>query len=478
MSPYWLNNSCSPFLGQSGSCTQGNIANYAIRVTGASDVIAGLQFAREKNVRLTVKNTGHDNLGRSTGEGSLALWTYNLKDINVIDYRSPRYTGKAVKVGAGVGVLEAYTAAKNAGLRVVGGNCPTVGLAGGWLPGGGHGPLAGTYGLGADQALEFDVVTARGQRLTTSPTQNSDLYWALSGGGPGNYAVVLSVTVKAYPDGPVAGSSILFVNTNPDNYYAAIKAWIERLAYFDVNLPKFSSVGMFTNEFFSLDPITLPDATEAQLRSALAPFFAELTRLNITVLSSETHGSSTFLDHYRYFTTEDSINATSLTIGNRLIPRSLTKPSTISTLISTIRGIAASNPAAVFSILSNNVKTPRDNSVLPAWRDSLFLLDFGIALPEGAPLSVIKANQVTVNSWIDTFRGVTPGGGSYLNEATWDNANWKADYYGANYNRLAGIKARYDPEYLLYGQVAVGSDAVWRTSNGDGSGRLCRRSGR
>jgi hypothetical protein len=86
---YWNNNSCSPFQGplaanpskQAASCTLGNLAQYAINVTDAKAAIAGVKFAWDKNIRLTVKNTGHDHLGRSMGKGSLALWTHNLKAI-------------------------------------------------------------------------------------------------------------------------------------------------------------------------------------------------------------------------------------------------------------------------------------------------------------------------------------------------------------------------------------------------------------
>ncbi|KAF7892007.1 hypothetical protein EAF00_008309 [Botryotinia globosa] len=162
MAPYWLNDSCSPFTSINATCNLGNVASYAINVSSADDVIAGLKFARENKVRITIKNTGHDYMGRSNGEGSLAIWTHNLKDISFLNYTSTNYTGPAVKVGAGVQFFEAYKIAAENGLRVVGGFCPTVGMAGGYVQGGGHGPLGETYGLSADNALEFEVVTADG----------------------------------------------------------------------------------------------------------------------------------------------------------------------------------------------------------------------------------------------------------------------------------------------------------------------------
>ena len=60
MNPYYQNRSCDPFTPEDTPCELGNYASYSINVTGARDVIAGIQFAKEKNVRLVIKNTGHE----------------------------------------------------------------------------------------------------------------------------------------------------------------------------------------------------------------------------------------------------------------------------------------------------------------------------------------------------------------------------------------------------------------------------------
>lgn len=84
-------------------------------------------------------------------------------------------------------------AAAAVGKVVVGGECPTVGIAGGYTQGGGHSALSTNFGLAADQTLCFDVVTAAGELVTASREENEDLYWALSGGGAGNYGIVVSM---------------------------------------------------------------------------------------------------------------------------------------------------------------------------------------------------------------------------------------------------------------------------------------------
>ncbi|KAJ5732350.1 FAD binding domain protein [Penicillium malachiteum] len=182
-------------------CTIGHLAQYTANVTSAADVKEVLEFVKKHNIHLVIRNTSHDYLERSTGAGAVNLWTHNLKSIETIpSYASSGYNGPAMKIGAGIQGFEAQNAAHESGYVIVTGLCPDVGIAGGYTQGGGHGSLASRYGLSADQVLEWEVITAGGELKTASPTQNSDLYWALSGGGGGTYAVVLSMMVRVYPE--------------------------------------------------------------------------------------------------------------------------------------------------------------------------------------------------------------------------------------------------------------------------------------
>ncbi|RYP09687.1 hypothetical protein DL764_001113 [Monosporascus ibericus] len=167
-------------------------------------------------------------MGKSTGAGALALWTHHIKDQSSLDYISATYTGKAMKIGAGVQASEAQEAANAQGLVVVEGDCPTVGIAGGYTQGGGTSPLGSKFGLAADQVLEWEVVTGKGELLTATPRQNSDLYWALAGGGGGTYGVVLSVTVKLHPNMPTAGATLSFMEPS-DAYWDILQAFLLNL---------------------------------------------------------------------------------------------------------------------------------------------------------------------------------------------------------------------------------------------------------
>lgn len=100
--PFFANQSCDPFTAPSDPCRFGNYVRYAVNVTCGEDVAATIAFAKEKNIRFVIRNTGHDYLGRSTGAGAISVWTHHLKDIDFLDWSDDSYKGKAAKMGAGV----------------------------------------------------------------------------------------------------------------------------------------------------------------------------------------------------------------------------------------------------------------------------------------------------------------------------------------------------------------------------------------
>lgn len=153
-----------PLAGELANCTIGGYPYYVVNATTVAKIQLAVNFARNLNLRLVIKNTGHDFAGKSSGGGAVSIWTHHLKSISYIPaYNGSTYSGKAFKIGSGVQAIDVYAAAKEQGLTVVGGEGETVGVSGGYIQGGGHSPLAGIYGLAADSALEFDVVTADGR---------------------------------------------------------------------------------------------------------------------------------------------------------------------------------------------------------------------------------------------------------------------------------------------------------------------------
>lgn len=145
-------------------CGQGRISEYSVVVESPEHIQQAVQFAQDNNLRLAIRNTGHDFLGRSSAPDSLQIFTHRLKDITIVDDFVPEggdeSEGPAVTIGAGVQLNQLYETLNGSDVVVVAGFANTVGAAGGYIQGGGHSPLGTWAGMAADNALEFDVVTA------------------------------------------------------------------------------------------------------------------------------------------------------------------------------------------------------------------------------------------------------------------------------------------------------------------------------
>ncbi|KAH7318292.1 putative FAD-dependent isoamyl alcohol oxidase [Stachybotrys elegans] len=476
---YFQNQSCDPFTPKARPCELGNYAAYSINVTSAEHVKAGLRFARDKNVRLVIKTTGHDYLGKSSGRGSLSLWLFNLKTIDMIPhYHSAAYSGPAIKLGPGVIAGEALQAAAQAGYRIVGGECASVGLGGGYAQGGGHSMLTSAYGLAADQVLEWEVTTARGEHLVATPERNADLYWALSGGGGGTYGVVLSMTARLYPDGPVGGGSLGFsladAHNNQHVFWGAVEEWHRQLPRMvgDRNNIMYN---MF-NESFGVFAFTLPDQDATALEELLAPFTAHLRSKGITYTLAASQSAS-YSEHYDRYLGPLPWGSQPLTQqSSRLLPRRLVQDARANArFIGAVESIVASGAFLVGCVAGNAVNraSPEmENAVLPAWRDSIALCGINALWDFTAPLTTnlaLKDELVSVH--VPAIEAATPGSGVYLSEVDpLYRGDWKQTMYGSNYERLLRIKHAHDPHHLLYGHFAVGSDEL----SIDSHGRLCR----
>ncbi|KAI9729259.1 MAG: hypothetical protein M1835_003640, partial [Candelina submexicana] len=177
MQTYFANNSCNPIADQSeGKCGIGSYVQYAIDVPEDADVRAGLAFAEKNNIRLSFRNTGHE---------------------------STNYDGPALKVQAGVRVGDVYDYLEKQGYMAIGGECPTLGQAGGYILAGGHAPTTSKLGLAADKILEIEGILASGESFTAAPDENQEIYWFLSGSGSaGTIAYIKSVIFKIFEDFP------------------------------------------------------------------------------------------------------------------------------------------------------------------------------------------------------------------------------------------------------------------------------------
>ncbi|KAJ3567861.1 hypothetical protein NP233_g6095 [Leucocoprinus birnbaumii] len=483
MGPVFLNKSCDPFTGVDDQCIIGSYVQYSVDVASIDHVNKTLAFAKAHNIRFVVKNTGHDYMGKSTGAGGLAIWTHHLTDrewIPKYNGSGSTYNGPAVKVHAGVtgDVLEAD--AESRGQVIVAGQCPTVGYVGGYIQGGGHSVLGSLYGMAADQALEFEVITTDGRFVRASPSENEDLFWALSGGGGGTYGIVWSVTVKTYTDMPVTTVRVLYQPSSSSK--SALDTHWESIGLYLTESPKYLNAGAYHINYFdnTLFHVVLlfPKKTPEDVESLTKSWFDGLKALNITPAISDTVQHPT-VRNATVLVGEvfggEILTGTDL-YGARILPMRLWESSeTRSLLFRTLRGIVDDNGHILEIAIrpTNEVSGHPNNAILPAFRSMHGMCVVVWPWNDTASWEDQFAGTRSVTSLTSRLAKIAPETGAYLNEASYSadpfNPNWKQDYYGVNYDRLLRIKDKWDADQMLYGTTAVGGDR-WVTVDG---GRLC-----
>jgi hypothetical protein len=487
MWPLYEGKTCMP--GTNGSllaaCTQGGYSSYSINVENVAQIQLAVIFANVTNLRLVVKNTGHDYNGRSTGKNALSLWTHNLKEIKFLeDYEGQGYKGAAFKVGAGVQVIELYKAADLNHVVVVGGICPTVGIAGGYITGGGHSPLMQLYGMGADQVLALEVVTASGDFVTVTPDINPDLYWAMLGGGGGSFGVITSALLKAHPAIPVTTSTFSFGSLPSEDLFwkgftalwESFPAWNAAKTYSWFGLSNIA--GSLT---FNMNPFFAPNMSVAEYEKLIAPFLANLTELGIPYTFNATYHPS-FLSAFdaTFAPLDQGIGGTGTIPGNRLIPAKNWDNATIrgDTISAIKRAMSNSLFLAGYHQAPSNAK-PIINSVNPAFRNEASMI-IAAATPVSSDDQLGDNGRILANEILGPLRKVSPGGGTYGNEAEINEPDWQQAFWGTNYPRLLEIKKKWDPNGLFYVHHGVGSED-WEVKGGNKfggvptqDGQLCR----
>ena len=161
------------------------------RCRNAADVVASVNYARDHNLIISVRSGGHNVAGYAVCEGGLMIDLSLMNGVRV----DPTLDRACVEGGALWADVDAATTAF--GRATPGGLISATGVAGLTLSGG-IGWLRGTRGLSCDNLLAADVVTASGQLIRASETENPDLLWALKGGG-GNFGIVVSFEFKLHP---------------------------------------------------------------------------------------------------------------------------------------------------------------------------------------------------------------------------------------------------------------------------------------
>ncbi|KAF2832279.1 FAD-binding domain-containing protein [Ophiobolus disseminans] len=495
MFPVYQGRTCLPRLSELGAnatCELGAYPAHVVNVSTVAHIQIALNFARNANIRLVIKNTGHDFLGKSLGAGALSIWTHHLKNMEFIEHynSSSGYEGSVFKVGAGVVVREIYKAAEKYNVTVTGGICESVGFAGGYIAGGGHTPMSGYYGMAADNIEELQVVTADGHFVTASSTSYPDLFWALRGGGGSTFGIVTSVIVRAHPKTSVVTSTFTYStggNITKEIFWQGLRKWWEMFpALADAHTYSYFWVYAEPNDqlTFQMMPFWAPGHTIETSNKLLAPLFTHLRSLGIQVNPKTTLYDSFYAAYKENWGNETVGYSTGLP-GNRLFPRSNWEdPVKFERMYAAIKkqSMGGQTVGGYHQAPQNRLNV--DNAVSSAWRHALSMM-IGMAMVEGGDnataVQMKEAARELTEDILGPWRDVAPEsdfGGAYGNEANVVEPQWQSSFYGTQYERLLEIKRKWDPQGLFYAPTGVGSEG-WEVRDGDWgtqtqNGRLCR----
>ncbi len=479
---------------------------WVVAAQSSADVAAAVNFARVHNLRLVVKGGGHSYLGGSNAPDSLLVWTHPMRDIEVHDSYVPRgceglvAPTPAVSLGAGCRWIEAYDeVTTKAGRYVQGGGCTTVGVAG-LVQGGGFGSFSKRYGMGAAGLLEAEVVTADGAIRIANARSNPDLFWALKGGGGGSFGVVTRLTLRTHEAPLVGGGFDVSIKASSDeSFRRLVGAFVDLYADRLCNDRWGEQVAVQKNNTLKVSMVTL-DIDGAAAIAAWKPLLDRVGASNgewrYTTLPNA--GSAPFRGWWdvagrrarksgsmRYddrpcappiqgWWSGDSDQVSAFLHGydSVWLPESLLRPAERARLVDALFGASrhfdvglhfnkglAGAPAAVR-------EAARRTATNPDVADAFALAIVATGGPPayygliGFPSDLGRARQSAeaIRAATAVLRSAAPGAGSYVSEADYFNANWRDDFWGANYSRLRGLKSRYDPDGLFIVHHGVGSE--------------------
>lgn len=478
---------------------------YAVAARHAQDVVAAVNFAREHNLRLAVKGGGHSYQGTSNAADSLLVWTRRMNEMTLHDAfvpsgcegRAP--STRAVTVGAGAIWSQVYDAVTTRGGGYVqGGGCMTVGVAG-LVQSGGFGSFSKAFGLAAASLLQAEVVTADGAVRICNACTNADLFWALKGGGGGSFAVVTRLTLKVHALPETFGAVNFTVHAASDTAY-------RRLVARFVDLYATSLMNAHWGEQIRMRGHVLQVAmvfqglTHAQATAAWQPFFDWLDQagddyhmdfapLKIISTSARTFWSPTFVKRVLGLIRRDDRPGAPATnvfwpgdegqagqvlhgYGSVWLPAALLQPAQRTALVDALvaagrhwgfglhfnKGLAGARPEVIAAA--------RDTAMNPAVLDAFALVISGAEQQPAYPgvpghepdVALGRLHRRAVAQALAELRRLVPSAGSYVSESDYFEADWQRAYWGANYARLAAVKAAIDPGELFVVHHGVGSE--------------------
>ena len=479
---------------------------WGIAARGASDVVAAVNFAREHRLRLVVKGGGHSYQGTSNAADSLLVWTRAMNDVRLIERFLPSGCAasttpmRAVSVGAGALWSHVYDAVTTKGGGYVqGGGCMTVGVAG-LVQSGGFGSFSKAFGLAAGSLLEADVVTADGVLRTVNACRDADLFWALKGGGGGNFGVVTRLVLRVHPLPETFGAVNFTVRADSDAAYRQLIATTLDFCRATLVGPHWGEQIRFLPGRVLAVAMVFQGLSRSEAKAAWQPFFdavdaagsalhVDFALLKIVATDARTFWSPTLVKRLLGFIKHD--DRPSAPEGNVFwpgdqgqagqvlhayeslwLPVRLLDPSGHDTFADAL--FAATRHWRVSLHLnkglagapSHVLAEARETAMNPAVLDAFALAILGAGGPPAYPGIVghepdaadARRETDALSRAFAELRKVVPDTGAYLAESNFFQAHWPRAFWGSNLARLRAVKERFDPDGLFVTHHGVGSE--------------------
>lgn len=479
---------------------------YAVAARTARDVAAGVNFAREHNLRLVVRGGGHSYQGTSDAPDSLMIWTRHMKNVVLEDAFVPQgcediaSPQPAVTVDAGAMWIDVYDAVTTkAGRYVQGGGCTTVGVAG-LVQSGGFGSFSKGFGTAAAGLLEAEIVTADGAVRIVNPRKDPDLFWAIKGGGGGSFGVVTRLTLRTHvlPDS-FGGMSANIQALSPTAYRALIERFVAFYAEHLLNPHWGEHVKLGPGDTFEIS-MNCQGLSTSEVREAWQPFLAWIAASpqDYRLVEAPQFGSGP-ARHWWDAPYRASRGSTSMIRDSRpgspathawwqgdgeqvgvflhayestWLPASLLdrtqQPRLIDALFAASRefGLQLHFNKGLAGAPEDAITAARDTATNPVALDAFALAIIAAGGPpafEGMPghepdVTTARANARKVAASMGELRRVVPAPGSYVSESNYFEPAWQRAFWGTNYDRLLSVKKRYDPGELFFVRHGVGSE--------------------